>query len=379
MGPLSGVRIVEFDGLGPVTFAGMMLADLGADVVRLARADGASTFADVGGAVLHRNRTVVPIDLKSPEDVAKALDLLSRADALIEGFRPGVMERLGLGPDVIARRNPALVYGRITGWGQTGPLSDQVGHDINYIALSGLLHRLGRPDGPPRPPLNIAGDYAGGALMLVIGLLASIVEARSTGRGRVVDAAMTDGSALLGALFDGLAARGLWSERPGQNLLDGAAPFYRCYRCADGRDVAVGALEPRFYAALLAGLGVDPAEASQFDQGGWPALHARFEAIFATADRDAWAARFAGTEACVTPVLTSTEAAAHPHNVTRGTFVETGVRQAAPAPRFDGVVGEVSSEQPTASLQDLLASWRAGAESPLSRSSPRMRKWPAES
>lgn len=357
MGPLNGVRIVEFDGLGPVTFAGMMLADLGAEVVRLARADGASTFADVGGAVMHRNRTVVPVDLKSPQDVARALDLLDRADALIEGFRPGVMERLGVGPQVIARRNPKLVYGRVTGWGQTGPLADQVGHDINYIALSGLLHRLGRPDGPPRPPLNIAGDYAGGALMLVTGLLAGVVEARATGRGRVVDAAMTDGSALLGALFDGLAARGMWSERPGQNLLDGAAPFYRCYRCADGRDVAVGALEPRFYAALLAGLQVDSDEAPQFDQGGWPALHTRFEAIFASADRDVWVQRFAGTEACVTPVLTPAEAAAHPHNVARGTFVDVGVRQAAPAPRFDGVVAEVSQERPTETLADLLARW----------------------
>ncbi|RZJ75238.1 MAG: CoA transferase, partial [Brevundimonas sp.] len=341
-----GLRVVEFDGLGPVTFAGMMLADLGAEVVRLARADGASAFADVGGAVLHRNRTVVPVDLKSHEDAAGVLNLLGGADALIEGFRPGVMERLGLGPTVVHAHNPRLVYGRITGWGQTGPLADQVGHDINYIALSGLLHRLGRADGPPRPPLNIAGDYAGGALMLVIGVLAAMTEARTTGRGRVVDAAMTDGSALLGALFDGLAARGMWSERPGANLLDGAAPFYRCYRCADGRDVAVGALEPRFYAALLAGLQVDPADAPQFDRNGWPALHQRFEAIFARQSRDDWAERFSRTEACVTPVLGPTEAAAHPHNLARATFVETGVRQPAPAPRFDGALVDVSEDRP---------------------------------
>ena len=267
MKPLSGLRILEFDGLGPVTFAGMMLADLGAEVLRLSRSAeaGAAAFSEVGGEILHRGRGAVPVNLKDPGDVARVLELVAGADALIEGFRPGVMERLGLGPDVCAARNARLVYGRITGWGQSGPMARQVGHDINYIALSGALHALGEPDRPPRPPLNLVGDYGGGAMMLVTGVLAGLLEAKTTGKGRVVDAAMTDGSALLMSLFQALSSRGLWSEARGANLLDGGAPFYRCYACKDGRSVAVGALEPQFYAALLAGLGWDPGSAPQFD------------------------------------------------------------------------------------------------------------------
>ncbi len=338
MKPLSGVRILEFDGLGPVTFAGMVLADMGADVLRLTRsaAAGAAVFAEVGGEVLHRGRAAVAVNLKDPADQARILDLVAAADAVIEGFRPGVMERLGLGPADLQARNPRLVYGRVTGWGQTGPMADQVGHDINYIALSGALHPLGEPDRPPRPPLNLVGDYGGGAMFLVSGVLAALLEARTTGRGRVVDAAMTDGSALLTSLFHALRARGLWSGARGANLLDGGAPFYRCYACRDGRFVAVGALEPRFYAALLTGLDIPADEAPQYDTGGWPALHARFEAAFAARDRDDWAARFAGTEACVTPVLSLEEAPDHPHNASRGAFVDSGVVQPAPAPRFDG-------------------------------------------
>lgn len=357
MPPLSGVRILEFDGLGPVTFAGMMLADLGAEVLRLTRADGAGVFQDVGGAVLHRGRTAVPVDLKSSEDRERVLALAASADAVIEGFRPGVMERLGLGPADLAARNPRLVYGRVTGWGQTGPLADQVGHDINYIGLTGVLHAMGEPDRPPRPPLNLVGDYGGGAMMLVAGVLAALVEAGRTGRGRIVDAAMTDGAGLLAALFPALAANGLWSERRGRNLLDGGAPFYRCYACRDGGFVAVGALEPRFYAALLAGLDIDPAEAPQHDFAAWPALHDRFAAAFATRDRDDWAARFAGTEACVTPVLTFEEAAAHPHNRARQAHVEAGIVQPAPAPRFDGETAPVSAERPTLTLDQALADW----------------------
>lgn len=334
MKPLAGVRIIEFDGLGPVTFAGMVLADLGADVLRLTRADGASAFGDVGGAVLHRGRSAVPVDLKSPADRAVVLDLIARADAVIEGFRPGVMERLGLGPDVCAAANPRLVFGRVTGWGQTGPLAETVGHDINYIALTGALHAMGEPDRPPRPPLNLVGDYGGGAMLLVTGVLAAIIEARQTGRGRVVDAAMTDGVSMLSSLFHALSASGLWSAERGSNLLDGGAPFYRCYACADGGFVAVGALEPRFYAALLQGLGIDPAEAPQFPPSGWPALHTRFGDVFATRSRDNWAAHFGGTEACVTPVLTFAEAASHPHNVSRSSLVGKPV-QPSPAPRFD--------------------------------------------
>jgi alpha-methylacyl-CoA racemase len=359
MKPLSGLRIIEFDGLGPVTFAGMVLADLGAEVLRLSRsADaGAPAFSEVGGAVLHRGRAAVGVNLKDPGDLAGVLDLIGTADALIEGFRPGVMERLGLGPDVCAERNARLVYGRITGWGQTGPMARQVGHDINYIALSGALHAMGEPDRPPRPPLNLVGDYAGGAMMLVTGVLAALLEAKTTGRGRVVDAAMTDGSALLMSLFQALGARGLWSETRGANLLDGGAPFYRCYTCADGRFVAVGALEPQFYAALIAGLGLTPEAAPQFDLAGWPGLHARFEAIFATRDRDDWAERFADTDACVTPVLTGAEAARHPHNAARGTFVDPGVVQAAPAPRFNGTPAEPAAATAPISLSEARSRW----------------------
>ncbi len=359
MKPLSGLRIIEFDGLGPVTFAGMVLADLGAEVLRLSRSADAGTpaFSEVGGAVLHRGRAAVGVNLKDPGDLAGVLELIGTADALIEGFRPGVMERLGLGPDVCADRNARLVYGRITGWGQTGPMARQVGHDINYIALSGALHAMGEPDRPPRPPLNLVGDYGGGAMMLVTGVLAALLQARATGRGRVVDAAMTDGSALLMSLFQALGARGLWSETRGANLLDGGAPFYRCYTCADGRFVAVGALEPQFYAALISGLGLTPEAAPQFDLAGWPGLHARFEAIFASRDRDDWAVHFQDTDACVTPVLTGAEAARHPHNAARGTFVGQTVLQAAPAPRFDGTAAEPVAQPSAMSLGEARTRW----------------------
>lgn len=359
MKPLAGLRILEFDGLGPVTFAGMALADMGAEVLRLTRGGGASdpAFAEVGGAVLHRGRSATPVDLKDPADRDRVLALCESADALIEGFRPGVMERLGLGPEAVAARNPRLVYGRITGWGQTGPMADQVGHDINYIALSGALHAVGDADRPPPPPLNLVGDYGGGAMLLVTGVLAALLEAKTTGQGRVVDAAMTDGSALLTSLFHGLRARGVWSEARGSNLLDGGAPFYRCYACRDGRFVAVGALEPRFYAALIAGLGLTPEEAPQYDMGNWETLGGRFASLFATQDRDDWAARFAGTEACVTPVLTFAEAPLHPHNRARGTF--TGdVVQPAPSPRFDGATPQPAPQGPDVSLEDALSRWR---------------------
>ena len=337
MKPLNGVRIIEFDGLGPVTFAGMMLADLGAEVVRLTRdaSAGPAVFDEVGGEVLHRGRAAVPVDLKSPADRERILELIDGADAVIEGFRPGVMERLGYGPDDLQARKPALVFGRVTGWGQTGPLAKAVGHDLNYIGLSGVLHAMGEADRPPSPPLNLVGDYGGGAMLLVVGVLAALVEARTTGQGRVVDAAMTDGAALLSSLFQALRGRGLWSDQRGSNLLDGGAPFYRCYACRDGGFVAVAALEPRFYAALLAGLEIDPAEAVQYDIAAWPTLQARLAALFASRDRDDWSAYFAGTEACVTPVLSLAEAPDNPHNKARGTF-QSGLPQ--PAPRFDGMV-----------------------------------------
>jgi alpha-methylacyl-CoA racemase len=339
MQPLNGVRIIEFDGLGPVTFAGMVLADLGAEVVRLTRdaSAGPAAFDEVGGAVLHRGRSFAPVDLKSDADRDRILTLVDGADVVIEGFRPGVMERLGYGPDVLQARKPDLVFGRVTGWGQTGPLAAAVGHDLNYIGLSGVLHAMGEADRPPSPPLNLVGDYGGGAMLLVVGVLAALVEARATGRGRVVDAAMTDGAALLGGLFQALRSQGMWSDRRGANLLDGGAPFYRCYACRDGGFVAVAALEPRFYAALLEGLEITPAEAVQYDIAAWPALQARFAALFATRDRDDWSAHFSGTEACVTPVLTLAEAPHHPHNLARTTF-ESGLPR--PAPRFDGVAGQ---------------------------------------
>ncbi len=358
MHPLSGVRIIEFDGLGPVTFAGMMLADLGAEVVRLTRAAaaGAPVFAEVGGEVLHRGRAAVAVNLKDPADHARVLDLIASADAVIEGFRPGVLERLGLGPTDCAARNPALVFGRVTGWGQTGPLANTVGHDLNYIALSGALHGVGEPDRPPSPPLNLVGDYGGGAMLVVVGVLAALIEARTTGRGRVVDAAMTDGSALLMSLFYALRGRGLWSDARGTNLLDGGAPFYRCYACRDGRFVAVGALEPRFYAALIAGLGLTADAAPQFDMAGWPALHDRFAALFATRDRDDWAEHFAGTEACVTPVLDMAEAPGHPHNRARRTFTLDLAPGPSPAPRFDGVTAAPEAAS-ALTLEAALARW----------------------
>ena len=359
MKPLSGVRILEFDGLGPVTFAGMALADMGAEVLRLTRsaAAGAPVFADVGGEVLHRGRPAVEVNLKDPADLARVLDLAAAADAVIEGFRPGVMERLSLGPGDLHARNPRLVYGRVTGWGQTGPLAPTPGHDLNYIALSGALHPMGEPDRPPRPPLNLVGDYGGGAMFLVAGVLAALLEARTTGRGRVIDAAMTDGSALLTSLFHAFRARGLWSDARGGNLLDGGAPFYRCYACRDGGFVAVGALEPQFYAALLAGLDVPAEEAPQFDFAGWPALHARFESVFATRDRDDWAAHFAGTDACVTPVLSLGEAPLHPHNAARRTFVGADVVQPAPAPRFGGGSPEPAVQPEPLALAEAVARW----------------------
>ena len=354
MKPLSGVRIIEFDGLGPVTFAGMVLADLGADILRLSRAE-AGAFGDVGNEVMHRARNAVVVDLKSPADRDRVLDLIAGADAVIEGFRPGVLERLGLGPEDCGARNAKLVFGRVTGWGQTGPLAQTVGHDINYIGLTGALHAMGEAGRPPFPPLNLVGDYGGGAMLLITGVLAAVIEARTTGKGRVVDAAMTDGTSLLSALFFAMTASGHWSGERGSNLLDGAAPFYRCYACADGKFVAVGALEPRFYAALLAGLDLDPAEAPQFPVSGWLTLEARFTELFAGRTRDDWAEHFAGTEACVTPVLTFAEAADHPHSQARGTIAGSPP-QPSPAPRFNG---QVASIEPAGSLslENALARW----------------------
>jgi len=334
-GPLEGIRILEFEAIGPGPYCGMLLADLGAEVLRVTRphADRGPLIEDTGGQVMHRNRPALTLDLKGTEDHALARRLVARADGLIEGLRPGAMERLGLGPEEALGLNPRLVYGRVTGWGQEGPLARTAGHDINYIALSGALGAMGPPDRPPFPPLNLVGDFGGGGLWLAFGMLAALIEAGRSGRGQVIDAAMLDGAASQMALIYAWAAAGRWRDERGANLLDGGAPFYRCYACADGRFVAVGAIEPPFFAALMQGLGLAEEGWEQTDRARWPALAARMAEVFATRPRDDWAARFEGSDACVTPVLSLAEAPAHPHNRARGTF--TGPPdQPAPGPRF---------------------------------------------
>lgn len=328
-GPLDSLNVVEFAGLGPAPLAGQLLADLGAHVTVIDRASGAADPTDVN----RRGKRSVALNLKSGDGRALAHALIARSDILIEGFRPGVMERLGLGP---ADCPDTLVYGRMTGWGQSGPLAQVAGHDITYLATTGVLDLMGNAEGPPKPPLNLVADYGGGSMFLLYGLLAAVIARGVTGRGQVVDAAMIDGVPAMMGLIHGLMAQGAWTDQPGTNWLDGGAPFYRCYACADGRDVAVGALEPQFYALLLDGLGLRDAELpEQNDRAGWPVLAARFATVFASAPRDHWASVFAGTDACVAPVLTLEEAAKAPHLAQRGVYVAPGgVRQAAPAPRF---------------------------------------------
>jgi alpha-methylacyl-CoA racemase len=334
-GPLAGVRILEFAGIGPGPFAAMLLGDMGADVVRI---DRPGTPLPPAADVVGRSRSAaVQLDLKSDRGRTQALQLAGRADAIIEGFRPGVMERLGLGPDAMLAANPRLVYGRMTGWGQTGPLAHAAGHDINYVSLPGALAAMGVPGQPPAPPLNLVGDYGGGAMYLVAGLLAGILEARESGLGQVVDAAMVDGVASLMAQFSALTALGRWSERRQDNLLDGGAPFYGTYACSDGRYVSIGPIEPQFYALLREKLRLadDPLFDRQDDKAAWPRMRARLAQVLATRTRDEWAALFDGTDGCVAPVLTLAEAPAHPHLAARETFVaRDGVVQPAPAPRF---------------------------------------------
>ncbi|MDB5899707.1 MAG: Alpha-methylacyl-CoA racemase [Ramlibacter sp.] len=337
-GPLRGLKVVEMAGLGPGPFCGMLLADLGAEVIRIDRpvppgADPARARFDITG----RGKRSLAIDLRQDGAAEAVLQLLARADVLLEGFRPGVMERLGLGPAVCHERNPRLVYGRMTGWGQHGPLSAAAGHDINYLALTGVLHATGRADSPPPPPLNIGADYGGGAMFLAVGILAALQERQHSGRGQVVDAAMTDGAALLAAMFHGLRAAGQWGDAREGNLLDGGAPFYDSYACADGKFVAVGAIEPQFYALLreLCGL-TDPGFDAQMDRQRWPQLKQEMAALFRTRTRDEWCALLEGSDACFAPVLAWDEAPRHPHNQARGTFIDVaGVTQPAPAPRFD--------------------------------------------
>jgi alpha-methylacyl-CoA racemase len=359
-GPLAGLRILEFESIGPGPYCAMLLADLGAEVLRIARpsADRGKLIADRGDAVMHRGRPAITLDLKAADDLATARGLIARTDALIEGLRPGVMEKLGLGPDDALSLNPALVYGRITGWGQEGPLAHSVGHDINYIALSGALGSMGAPGEPPLPPLNLIGDFGGGGLYLGFGMLAALIEAGRTGRGQVIDAAMLDGAASQMALIYAWFSTGSWNPERGTNLLDGGAPFYRCYQCADAKFVAVGAIEPQFFAALMAGLGLEGEGWDQYDRAAWPRMAARLAEVFATAPRDDWAAQLEGTDACLSPVLTMAEAPAHPHNRARGTF--TGPPdQPAPGPRFSSHAGTVRDcpTEPDTDRAEVLARW----------------------
>jgi alpha-methylacyl-CoA racemase len=335
MGPLKGIKVVELASIGPGPFCAMMLADMGAEVIRVDRlsAKGKGSRADV----YLRGRRSVAVDLKHPDGVAAVLRLIENADALIEGFRPGVMERLGLGPDVCLARNPRLVYGRMTGWGQTGPLKDAAGHDINYIALTGALHAIGRKGEKPVPPLNLIGDFGGGGMLLAFGIVCALLEARNSGQGQVIDAAMTDGAAALMAIIYGRKALGHWKNERGVNMLDGAAHFYDTYECADGKYVAIGSIEPQFYALLLkhCGLADDPAFQAQMNPQQWPELKARLTTVFKTKTRAEWCAVMEGSDVCFAPVLDLDEAPQHPHNQARATFVELeGVVQPAPAPRF---------------------------------------------
>jgi alpha-methylacyl-CoA racemase len=333
MGPLEGLRVVELEGLGPAPFCGMLLADMGAEVISIARR---SSQAPRMAQVSERGKRTIALNLKAPEGVEAVLRLCERSDVLIEGFRPGVMERLGLGPEACLARNPRLVYGRMTGWGQTGPLAEVAGHDINYISLSGALHAIGRAGERPVPPLNLVGDFGGGGMFLAFGVMCAVFEARRSGAGQVVDASMVEGSAALMHMMHAMRAQGLWKDERGVNLLDGAAHFYDTYETADGKFLSVGSIEPQFYRLLVELAGVDAKEfAPQLDPASWPRLKARLAEVIRSRTRDEWAAVFEGTDACVAPVLSMSEAPQHPHNRARGSFVEIGgVSQAAPAPRF---------------------------------------------
>ena len=359
-GPLAGLKVVEMAGLGPGPFCGMLLADMGAEVLcitRIARPGPAAPLQDGRFDVFARGKQSLAADLRDPTALNAVLDVIAQADALIEGFRPGVMERLGLGPEVCLARNPRLVFGRMTGWGQTGPLAHAAGHDINYIALAGALHAIGPRGQKPAVPLNYIGDFGGGGMLLGFGLVCAVLEARTSGRGQVVDAAMTDGTALLSTMMYGFKAQGQWTNTRGDNMLDGGAHFYDTYTCADGEHIAIGAIEPQFYALLIKLLGItDPAFADQMNPAAWPALKQKLAEIFSTRTRDDWCAVLEGSDVCFAPVLDWDEAPQHPHNVARETFIEVdGVVQPAPAPRFSRTVAEVRRASPQAA--DLLSAW----------------------
>ncbi len=362
-GPLSGIRIIEFAGIGPGPFCGMLFADMGADVVRIDRkgTKGGSKF-DISS----RGKRSVALDLKNPAAIEAVLKLLDGADALIEGFRPGVMERLGLGPDVVLKRNPKLVYGRMTGWGQTGPLAHAAGHDLNYIAITGAVGSMGRADQKPPIPLNLVGDFGGGALYLAMGVCAALVESGRSGKGQVIDVAMSDGAASLMTMFYGFRASGMWSDKRYDNMLDGGAHFYDTYETKDGKYVSLGSIEPQFYALLREKAALTDADFdAQHDKSKWPALKAKVAAAIRTKTRDEWDALMLGTDVCYAPVLSLDEAPKHPHNVARETFLTIdGVVQPAPAPRFSRTASKVHGPAPQigADNDSALADWGFSAD-----------------
>jgi alpha-methylacyl-CoA racemase len=361
MGPLAGFKLLEIAGIGPGPYCAMVLADMGAEVVRIARPGPDPYAANPSADLLSRGRRSIGVDLKHPDGVATVLRLVDRADGLFEGFRPGVMERLGLGPDACLARNPRLVYGRMTGFGQQGPLAQAAGHDLNYIALAGVLAHIGRRDQPPTPPINLIGDFGGGGLLLAFGMVCALLERVNSGRGQVVDAAMVDGAAALMTIFHAAQQSGFWSDVRGTNMLDSGAPWYDAYETADGRFVSIGSIEPQFYAELLRRTGLDTeALPAQNDRSGWDELRERLSAVFKTKTRDEWSELLEGTDVCFAPVLTMAEAREHPHNRARGVFVEIdGVAQPRPAPRFSRTDSEIQRPpSPAAAHTDeVLAEW----------------------
>jgi alpha-methylacyl-CoA racemase len=360
-GPLNGLKVLEIGGMGPGPFAGMTLADMGAEVVRIERPGGLGVFPGKPTQdVLNRGKSAVSLDLKTPQAVAALLAMVEQADLLIEGHRPGVAERLGIGPAECWARNPKLVYGRMTGWGQDGPLSLTAGHDVSYLAITGALHAIGEADGPPQIPLNLVGDFGGGGMYLVAGVLAALREAEQTGRGQIVDAAIVDGVAHLLAGTHAMVNTGTWADERGVNLLDGGAPFYSVYETSDGRFMAVGAIESKFYTQLLAGLDVDIDPSHQHDRASWPATKKQLAAAFGTRTQADWVARFDGTDACVAPVVSLHEAAEHPHMKQRGAVsVQNGLLQPGPAPRFPShpVVSPTSPPTPGQHTREVLSGW----------------------
>lgn len=362
-GPLSGVKVLEFAGIGPGPFCAMLLSDMGAEVIRIDRkgAQGGSKFD-----VTARGRKSVALDLKNPDGIEAVLKLVEQADILQEGFRPGVMERLGLGPDVVLKRNPKIVYGRMTGWGQEGPLAHAAGHDINYISLTGALHAIGPKEGKPVPPLNLVGDFGGGALYLAMGMLAALLSARDTGKGQVVDTAMTDGATSLMSMFFGFMASGMWEDDRYRNMLDGGAHFYDTYECSDGNFISLGSIEPQFYALLREKAGLkDPAFDAQMDKGKWPQLKEKLATVMKSKSRDEWCEIMEGTDICFAPVLSIGEAKDHPHNKARETIVERdGVVQPNVAPRFFGTPSEIQGPPPSAGgdTDDVLGAWGFSAD-----------------